>query len=50
MDVITSIMDAMATCMDATNTITFDLWSSGVDGKSSTATEQADDITNWKQN
>lgn len=28
----------------------FDLWSFGPDGKSSTAAEQSDDITNWKGN
>ena len=30
------------------NIATFDLWSSGPDGKSATAADQADDITNWQ--
>jgi general secretion pathway protein G len=30
------------------NKVTFDLWSFGADGRSSTAAQQVDDITNWK--
>ena len=56
---VTNIIDAFGTPYNyfctyppsalQSNTVTFDLWSYGPDGKSSTAAEQADDITNWKR-